>query len=257
MSYELISEEEYDALPFDDPDRCFVEIESIVRRNMTRMIDQNSSGDFEQAVREQYMAIVSAVAAECNIPNIHFDVSSRDNFWPESNAFSLAVQGEVARIRIRVLGRQRPYSVLLTTNTRTTIEHYISRIRETVQGSELDPSRKKRIDEKLDQLAAELMCLSARPRACASACPMTETANDAPSEPPASHWPAKNPLGVQAPRKRALQKIMNQFHPIDRLAHARLPARFATSSCAEIKNSGVFESFKMRGFVREIYHAER
>ena len=31
----------------------------------------------------------------------------------------------------------------------------------------------------------------------------------------------KNSLGVQAPRKRALQKIMNQFHPIDRLAHAR------------------------------------
>ena len=43
---------------------------------------------------------------------------------------------------------------------------------------------------------------------------------------------------------------MNQFHPIDRLAHARLPARFATSSCAGLKNSGIFELFKMRGFVR-------
>jgi hypothetical protein len=29
----------------------------------------------------------------------------------------------------------------------------------------------------------------------------------------------QNPLDVQAPGKRALQKIMNQFHPIDRLAH--------------------------------------
>jgi hypothetical protein len=60
----------------------------------------------------------------------------------------------------------------------------------------------------------------------------------------------KNPLAVQAPRKRALQKIMNQFHPIDRPAHARFcPARFATSSRAGLQNSGVFESFTMRGFV--------
>ncbi len=156
MNYELISEEEYAALPFDDPERCFVEFENIVRRNMTRMIDENSTNDFDQAVREQYMATVAAVAEECNIPDIHLKLNSQRSFWEEFSTFSLAVQGQVARIRIRVIGRQRPYSVLLTTNTRTTIEHYISRIRETVQGSELDPSRKKRIDEKLDQLAAEL-----------------------------------------------------------------------------------------------------
>ena len=49
------------------------------------------------------MAMVAAVAAECNIPNIRFDADSRDNFWPEFTAFLLAVQGEAARIRIRVL----------------------------------------------------------------------------------------------------------------------------------------------------------
>lgn len=156
MDYELISKDEYEALPFDDPDRCFVEFEKIVRRNMTRMINENTSSDFDQSVRQQYMAATAAIAAECNIPNIHFDISSRGNFWEEFSIFSLAVQGEVARIRIRVIGRLRPYSVLLTTNTRTTIEDYISRIRETVQSSELDPSRKERIDRKLDQLADEL-----------------------------------------------------------------------------------------------------
>jgi hypothetical protein len=133
-----------------------VEFENIVRRNMTRMIDENSTNDFDQAVREQYMATVAAVAEECDIPDIHLKLNSQRSFWEEFSTFSLAVQGQVARIRIRVIGRQRPYSVLLTTNTRTTIEHYISRIRETVQSSELEPSRKKRIDEKLDQLAAEL-----------------------------------------------------------------------------------------------------
>ena len=47
----------------------------------------------------------------------------------------------------------------------------------------------------------------------------------------------KNPLGVQAPRKRALHKTMNQFHPLDRLAHEP-PARlicdlFVTSPHAD------------------------
>jgi hypothetical protein len=61
----------------------------------------------------------------------------------------------------------------------------------------------------------------------------------------------QNPLGVQAPRKRALQKIMNQSHPLDRLAHACFcPARFATSSCAGIQISGVFESDQNEG-IRE------
>ncbi len=122
MNYEMISEEEYDALPFDDPDRCFVEFENIVRRNMTKMIDQNSSNDLDQAVRQQYMAMVAAVAAECNIPNIRFDADFRDNFWPGFPAFfSLFRRG--CAYPHSCPRRQRPYSVLLTTNTRTTIEH--------------------------------------------------------------------------------------------------------------------------------------
>jgi hypothetical protein len=156
MDYELISEEEYEALPYDEPERCFVEFERTVRGNMTRLIDQNSSNDFDQAVRQQYMAMVEKVAAECGIPNIHYDAESEENFWPQFNRFSLAVQGEVARVRIRVLGRHKPYSVLLTANTRTTIEHYIGRIRDAAEKSDLDTGLKKRIGQRLDQLAAEL-----------------------------------------------------------------------------------------------------
>jgi len=155
MSYELISEEEYAGLP-DEDDRCFVEFENIVRRNMTRMIDENTSHEFDQAVREQYMIAVAAVARECSIPNIDYDPGNGGTFHIIFSQFSLAVQGEVARIRIRLRGLRHPYSVLLTGTTRTKIEHYISRIRDTVERSDLDHDRKKRLGHRLDQLAAEL-----------------------------------------------------------------------------------------------------
>jgi hypothetical protein len=132
MSYELISEEEYASLPEED-DRCFVEFENICRRNMTRMIDENTSGEFDREVRAQYMAAVAAVARECHILNVDYDPAKQDNFNEIFGRFSLAVQGEVARIRIRLRGMRHPYSVLLTGSTRTKIEHYISRIRDAVE----------------------------------------------------------------------------------------------------------------------------
>ena len=77
-------------------------------------------------------------------------------FFETFSQFSLAVQGEVARIRIRSRGMRHPYSVLLTGSTRTKIEHYVSRIRDTLEQSDLDPDRKSRLRNRLDQLAAEL-----------------------------------------------------------------------------------------------------
>lgn len=154
MEYQLISEEEYDNLP-DEDDRCFVEFEAICRRSMTRMIDQNTTNDFDTAVREQYISAVYAVAIECHVEGIDRPDVSED-FFRGFSAFSLQVQGAVARIRIRRRGDRHPYSVLLTDSTRTKIEHYISRIRDLVTRSEMDPDRKKRLDEKLDQLVKEL-----------------------------------------------------------------------------------------------------
>lgn len=155
MSYELISDEEYANLP-DEDDPCFVEFESICRRNMTRMIGEDTSNEFDRVVREQYMAAVSAVAQACHISNVAYDPDGPSNFNEVFGRFSLAVQGEVARIRIRSRGMRHPYSVLLTGSTRTKIEHYVSRIRDTVERSDLDHDRKKRLQSRLDQLAAEL-----------------------------------------------------------------------------------------------------
>ena len=139
----------------DDNDDCFVQFESICRRNMTQMIDENSTNDFERAVKLQYVVSVAAVALECNIQNINYD-PDHDNFWQMFSHFSLAVQGEVARIRIRQRGERHPYSVLLTTNTRTKIEHYVDRIRDAVKNSDIDQERRDKLSKKLDELLKEL-----------------------------------------------------------------------------------------------------
>ena len=155
MTYQLITDEEYASLP-DDDDECFVRFESIYRGNMTQMIDKNNNLNFDQAVQQQYMAAVAAVAEECRIPNIHLRLDQERNFGEIFSHFSLAVQGEVARIRIRTRGSRNPYSVQLLPNTRSKIENYLDRIRDIVENSDMRLDRKNVLRSRLDDLAAEL-----------------------------------------------------------------------------------------------------
>lgn len=155
MNFELISEEEYDNLPDDDED-CFVAFEAICRRNMNRMISEDTTREFDKNVRQQYMAAVSAVGRECSVPNTQTNEHSDDSFDDEFRRFSLAVHGEVARIRIRGRGFRHPYSVRLLPNTKAKIENYISRIRDTIEKSDLSDDRRRALYSKLDNFQAEL-----------------------------------------------------------------------------------------------------
>src|SRR5690242_21602038 len=102
MDYEMISAEDFDKLPEDD-EQCFVEFEAICRRNMNQMLEgDNQSSDYYSSVRGHYMAAVYAVAQQCGIPNIPDPhVTEQSQSWEFYSRFALAVQGEVARIRIR------------------------------------------------------------------------------------------------------------------------------------------------------------
>jgi hypothetical protein len=157
MDFELISPDEFDNLPEED-EQCFVEFESICRRNMTRMINEDSTGNFDRSIRAQYMASVSSVAIECGLTELYVPSTAEndDNFFDEFSKFSLAVQGAVARIRIRGRKSRNTVSVQLAENTRTKIEHYILRLRETINNSDLADARKKALYGKLDELADEL-----------------------------------------------------------------------------------------------------
>lgn len=156
MDYELISEEEFDKLPQEN-EQCFVEFEAICRKNMTKMLENENSEYFYKAVRQQYMTSVYTVAEECRIPNIPIpDFRNEEKFHSEYSAFALAVQGEVARVRVRGRRSRNSLSVQLEGNTRTKIEHYVSRLREVVNASDLSPDRKKALGGRLDDLLSEL-----------------------------------------------------------------------------------------------------
>jgi hypothetical protein len=157
MDFELISAEEFNSLPEDD-EQCFVEFEAICRRNMTQMMDEEQRpSDFYASVRGHYMAAVYSVAHQCGIPNIPDPhVSEQHEVWEFYSRFALAVHGEVARIRIqnrRTLGR---LSVQLTDNTRTKIQHYVGRLRDTIQNSDLPDAKKSALRTKLNELEDEL-----------------------------------------------------------------------------------------------------
>lgn len=154
MQYELISDEDYANLP-DDDEQCFVTVEAVCRRNMTAIINADTSQEFDYHIREQYMSAISAVANECGIPNLEYSSFSQGNFNDRYNRFLFAVQAEIARIRIRGR-RNNQSSVRLESNTRTKIEHYISRIRHAIDASDLTEARKSRLYDQLDQLIAEL-----------------------------------------------------------------------------------------------------
>src|SRR5215469_9288710 len=127
MDYELISAEDYGKLPEDD-EQCFVEFEAICRRNMTRMLEgEHHSTDYQVSLRTHYMAAVHSVARQCGIPNIpNPHVSEEREVWEFYSRFALAVQGEVARIRVLNRRSQGSLSVQLTDNTRTKVQHYIA-----------------------------------------------------------------------------------------------------------------------------------
>jgi hypothetical protein len=154
INYELISAADYENLPID-PDACFVALDDICQRNMNRMIDQDTSHEFDTAIRMQYMTTMAAYAKECGIDEVISAYSEPYDFQGFTK-FSLAVKGTVARIRFRNRTVNRTSSVLLLQNTKTKIEHYILRLNEAIDNSDLPAHRKESLSQKLEELRSEL-----------------------------------------------------------------------------------------------------
>ena len=153
MNYELISAEEYAGLP-SEPEECFIEFEAICHRNMTRMIDESSNSNFQSFIQSRYMSMVASVAEECNIPVM--EIAQRGDMSDRFEDFSMSVQGQVAKIRVRNRSRVQASSVQLAQNTKSKIKHHISIIRNTIDNSDLPFDRKEILISKLDELVLEL-----------------------------------------------------------------------------------------------------
>ena len=157
MDGDLISDEDYDKLSADD-EQCFAEFEATCRRNMTEMLDdEQRSSEYYQSIKAQYMSSVYSVALECGITSLpQPQYENNASFYESYNHFCLAVQGEVARIRIRGRRSRDAISVQLVDKTKTTIQHYVSRLREAIKASSLPEDRKRTLNLKLDELIDEL-----------------------------------------------------------------------------------------------------
>ena len=155
MDYDLISDDEYNALP-EEEGPFFVKFDAACRRNMARILDDESTRGLEKHIREQYMAAVYATAQACGIYDIQLDRYNDSTFQDVYARFSLTVAGQVAKIRAETRLNRHPHSVQLQINTKTTIRHYIERIRVAIDTSEFDSGRKNRIYSKLDLLVIEV-----------------------------------------------------------------------------------------------------
>jgi len=155
---QLISDQDYDDLPEDD-EKCFAEFENRIHSKMAFILDDDRrSAEFYQSIKSQYMASVYSVAVECGITSLPSppQFSGNDEFYSFYSHFELAVQGEVARIRVRGRRSRNSDSVLLIGNTKTKIRHHVSRLREVIGASNLPISKQQALNAKLDELMVEI-----------------------------------------------------------------------------------------------------
>ncbi len=154
---QLVSDDDYNELPEDD-EQCFAAFEAKIRASMTaKLDDENRSGEYFQSLKSQYMAAVYSVALECGITTLPIPkFNNISNFYETFNIFELAVQGEVARIRVRGRRSLGATSVQLLDNTKTIIRHHVSRLREAIIAADLPPDRKNALNSKLDELVEGL-----------------------------------------------------------------------------------------------------
>lgn len=155
MSYEIISESEYASLPEGDEEK-FIALEGICRQNMNRMVNEETSANFDTSVRLHYMATVSAAAQELGFGEFEFPEYSGNFDYHEFENFSLKVKGLVTRLRLRKGANINSASVRLASKTRGRIEQQVHILRTIVREAEMPAEQRASVLGKLDELSLEL-----------------------------------------------------------------------------------------------------
>lgn len=142
MKYVLVSEDDYDSLP-EEPDLKWVELEEIARAKQIQIEGRFSEDGAYEALRLQYMAVVSAAAEELGIDGIYFDGSIRD-VQDSYYAFVRDVQSASTRIRLRHSGRKNRDTVAISENGRDIIIHQTKKLIHIVEESDLAEKEKEK-----------------------------------------------------------------------------------------------------------------
>lgn len=155
MNYSLLEMDDYERAPAE-PHRKFAVLEQAARRRMNEIMDNTDSGDLATELRTQYTTLMIAMASALGIPGVTYPEGEFRHDWEEHQAFSLQVQGVVARIMLNHELVAGAYSVQLATATKAKIEGQISILRGLIENSDMPAKRRTKLIAQLDDFAAEL-----------------------------------------------------------------------------------------------------
>lgn len=171
MNYALLELDDYERAP-TEPHRKFAVLEQAARRRMNEIMDSTQSGDLATELRTQYTTLMIAMANALGISGVTYPEGAFQHEWEEYQAFSLKVQGVVARIMLDEHLVSGAHSVQLASTTKAKIEGQLSVLRGLIENSDMPAKRRAKLIAQLDEFGAELN----RPRLNYAAVAMIATA---------------------------------------------------------------------------------
>jgi hypothetical protein len=155
MNYSLLELDDYERAPAE-PHRKFAVLEQAARRRMNEIMDSTQSGELASELRTQYTTLIIAMASALGIPGVTYPEGEFRHEWEGHQAFSLKVQGIIARIMLNHDLVAGAYSVQLATATKTKIEGQLSILRGLIENSDMPAKRRNKLIAQLDDFTVEL-----------------------------------------------------------------------------------------------------
>jgi hypothetical protein len=153
-SYELIPEEVYENLP-DDPHEKFVMIVKAAQANLARLLDDGNSRDFFDELRAQFISSLTSAADALGIDGLPELPEDMTDYRAYKN-FQVRLSGIVAKVRLQQSLVSRPHSVELGRVNKAWIRQEVAQLRVLIKDSDLPPSKRDALLEKLDEFDKEL-----------------------------------------------------------------------------------------------------
>ncbi|EZP57280.1 hypothetical protein [Sphingomonas sp. RIT328] len=152
-AYDLIPEETYANLPEEDADK-FVTLVRTAQSNLQRMLDDSNARDFSDELRSQFMATIQGIAEALGVTGLSEIRPTIE--YGDYTRFQVILAGIVAKTRLRSDVLAKPHSVALGRVTRAKIRQEVEQLRTYVDEADLTPAKRAALNDKLDELLAEL-----------------------------------------------------------------------------------------------------
>lgn len=150
MNHELIDDETLDALP-DDPGLAFVMFERACRKSLMEAIEREDNGNFNEAIRLDFMHDVTAAAQHFDIPEIKdFKLpASRSYQWEVFEDFNRKVRFFTTHYRLTAKAQRSRHSVELQPTHKDRIRTLVAHLKNAVDKADMPDWRKDRLRKRI------------------------------------------------------------------------------------------------------------